>query len=443
MKIVIAGAGEVGSHLAKMLSNEEQDIIIIDHDERRLFALDNYNLLTVVGSATSFETLRSVGVGNADIFIAVTPYESQNILACAQAKSLGARKTVARIDNDEFMSKKFREFFNKQGVDHMIYPEYLAALEMMKALERTWVRSWFELMDGELIVVGVKLRSNASLVGRRLKELGDMSSFMHVSAIKRNRETIIPGGDDLIEENDIVYIATTREHIEDVRKICGKKAIGVEKVIVIGGGDITVQLAKAVKDKYRLKIVENDLQRCQWLADMLPDANIVHGEPSDADILEEEGINDYDVFVALTDRSEVNILSCMMAKEHGVRKSIADVENIQFIPEAETLNIGTIINKKLLASSSIFQLMLDLDETDVRCLALADAEVAELIIKEGSKVTRDSVRNLNLSRSMTIAGLVREGKGYLVTGDTVLQAGDHVVVFCLSGAVHKIEKTFR
>ena len=196
MKIIIAGAGEVGTHLAKMLSDEEQDIIIMDTDDRKLAALESYNLLTYHGSATAFANLRDVKASTADIFIAVTPYEARNILACQLAKSMGARKTVARIDNAEYLSKRFTAFFAERGVDHLIYPEYLAANEMITSLKRTWVRNWFEMFDGELIVVGVKLRSNSPLVGRRLRELADISHFLHVSAIKRNRETIIPRGDD-------------------------------------------------------------------------------------------------------------------------------------------------------------------------------------------------------------------------------------------------------
>lgn len=442
MKIVIAGAGEVGTHLAKMLSDEEQDIIIMDTDERKLAALDNYNLLTFCGSATSFANMREIKVSSADIFIAVTPYEARNIVACQLAKSLGARKTVARIDNAEWLAKKYKKYFTERGVDELIYPEYLAAVEMLTSLQHTWVRNWFEMFDSELILLGVKLRANAKFLGRQLREVGDISQVMHVSAIKRNRETIIPRGYDRILENDIAYVATTKQHIRQVAELCGKQEINVEKVLIMGGGEIAEQLAKVIGDRYRVKIVEPNYERCQELANILPDCNIVNGDARDIDLLEEEGFSDYDVFVALTDSSEANILGCMMAKEHGVPKTIAQVENLQYINEAETLNIGTIINKKLLASSRIFQLMLDNDVDNAKCLALADAEVAELVIKENSRVTRAQVKDLKLPDGMTIAGIVRAGIGQLVTGSTSLQAGDHVVVFCLSGSIHKIERTF-
>lgn len=442
MRIVIAGAGEVGSHLAKLLSKENQDITLIDDDESRLSSLDMYNLLTYEGDFTSFSTLRGAHVSSADLFIAVTSDEAVNITACAMAKSLGANVTVARIDNYEYLKPENRQFFDVVGVDHLIYPEYLAAQEVKTALEHTWVRSWFEMFGGELIVVGVKLRESAKIVGKQLKDLFSFSSMLHVSAIKRNNETIIPRGDDKILPGDIAYIATKRDYADQLQQLCGKALIDVKSVFIMGGSRIATQLVMTVGDKYKVKIVESDLNLCHKLAEQLPGCVIVHGDGRDFDLLQEEGISDHDVFVALTESSEANILACLAAKQYGLRKTIADVETLQFIPEAEGLNIGTILNKKLLTSSSIFQLLLDSDSSTAKCLALADAEVAELVAKEGSRITRAAVKDLRLSRDMTIAGLVRDGQGQLVQGSTRIEAGDHVLVFCLSGAIHKIEKLF-
>ena len=442
MKIVIAGAGEVGTHLAKLLSKENQDVIIIDKDESKLAKLEPYNMLTFVGNPVSFKTMRNAGVMGCDLFIAVTPYETDNVLACEIAKSFGAKKAVARIDNYDFMRKENRPFFTEKGIDDLIYPELLAAKEMAVALERAWVRNWFELCNGQLYVIGVKVREDAKVVGMPLRELFGISNYAHISAIKRNHETIIPRGDDYIRANDIVYIATTQENSVNLLDICGKEDVHIKKVLIMGGSRIAVQLAMIVGDEYKLTIIENDYERCEQLADTLPNCNIIHGDGRNFEVLEEEGIEEMDAFIALTDSSETNILGCLAAKEYGVKKTIAEVENIQFINEAEALNIGTIINKKLLASSSIFQILLDADSTNVKCLALADAEVAEIVAKKDSKITRAKVKDLNLSKDLTIAGMLRNGKGYLVQGDTQIQEGDRVVVFCLSGAIHKVEKLF-
>ncbi len=443
MKIVIAGAGEVGSHLARMLSHENQDIIIIDTNQERIEQLDqSCNLLTVVGLPTSITTIRTAIGNGCDLFIAVTPEETSNVTACMIAKSLGAKKTVARIDNYEYMQRDNARLFNSRGVDAMIYPEYLAAKEILKSLERNWVRNWFELHDGKLIVVGVKIRENAEIVGKSLRELSATNHFYHVSAIKRNQETIIPGGNDSVRAHDIIYFTTTREHIEGLRQICGKTRTDIRKVLIMGGSRIAVRLIALAGDKYKFRIIEMDRERCEKLAERCPDARVSCGDARNVDILSEEGISEMDAFVALTDSSETNILTSLTAKEYGVKKTVAEVENIQFISQAENLNIGTIINKKLLASAKIFQMLIDADVESSKFMALADADVAEIEAKPKAKVTRAAVKDLSLPRDMTIAGLIRNGQGMLVSGSTTIQPGDHVLVFCLANTIHKIERLF-
>ena len=433
----------MGSHLARLLSRENLDIIIIDGNQARIDRLDSScNLLATKGSPTSTSTLRSAIGGYCDLFIAVTPEETTNVISCILAKSLGARRTVARIDNYEFMVSENARLFASHGVDAMIYPEYLAAKEVLKSLERNWVRNWFELHDGELIVVGVKIRDNAEIVGKTLREISIHNHYYHVSAIKRNQETIIPGGNDTVMSNDIVYFTTTHEHIEGLRQICGKTKTDIRKVLIMGGSRIAVRLLSLAGDKYKFRIIEMNHDRCEYLAERCPDARISCGDARSVEMLMEEGISEMDAFVALTDSSETNILTCLTAKEYGVKKTIAEVEDLQFISQAENLNIGTILNKKLLASGKIFQMLLDADDESSKFMALADADVAEIEAKPKSKVTRAAVKDLGLSRDMTIAGLIRDGHGMLVSGNTLIQPGDHVLVFCLANTIHKIERLF-
>lgn len=443
MKIVIGGAGEVGTHLAKLLSLENQDIMVVDKEPQKLAFLDaNYNLMTLEGNPTSFKVLRDAGVSNCDLFIAVTPFETENVIACAIAKSLGAKETVARIDNYEYMRPENEKFFERVGVNHTIYPEYLAALEIRSALKHTWVRNWFDLHNGQLILVGVKVRDNASIVGMKLRDITYTHHNFHVSAIRRRQGTLIPRGDDEIRTEDIVYFMTTSEHLDELRALCGKRLTKVKKIMIMGGGRIAIRLAHLLSEQYSIKIVDNDMERCRRLPEKCPGCEIVYGDARSYDFLVEEGVETYDAFIALTDSSETNILSCMTAKEFGVPKTIAEVENIQFISEAEGLNIGSIINKKLLASSKIFQYLLDTDQENSKCLSLTDAEVAEFDVRPGSKVTKAPVKELKLLDNMTLAGLIRNGKGMLIDGSTEILAGDQVVVFSRSGLLHKIEKLF-
>lgn len=442
MKIIIAGAGEVGTHLAKMLSNEDQDIILIDSDQRRLDIIDaNYNLMTWNGSASSLETMRDMGISDTDLYIAVTPYETRNITACAIAKKLGAAKTVARIDNAEFLDEDNRKVLKEIGADTLIYPEHLAAGEIHVSLRHNWARYWGELHNGQLLLVGVRLTQDNDLEGKQIKDIPGTAEF-NIVAIKRNNETIIPRGNDFIEPGDMLYFVTTPQFIENVRTLCGKRKRSMKRLLIIGGSAIAERFATVYHDKYHIKIIDEDRDKCEHLATMLPDCEIVCGDGLDVDVLRENNTSQYDAFMALTDSSEANILACMTAKEFTVPKTVANVENLQFISQAENLNIGTIINKKLLASSYIFQLLLDADEENAKCLSLSDADAAELLVKKNAKITREPVRKLRLPSEMTLAALVRDGRCYLVNGSTQIQEGDYVVVFCLHGFIHKIEKWF-
>lgn len=443
MKIVIAGAGEVGTHLAKMLSNEDQDIILIDNDQTRLDVIDsNYNLMTWNGSTSSFESLRDVGISNTDLYIAVTPYETRNITSSAIAKRLGAKKTVARIDNNEFLIPENGAILKQMGVDFLIYPEDLAADEIALALAHNWARYWGELHNGNLLLIGVKLHSDSMLLDRQLKDLPVTGHDFHIAAIKRNNETIIPGGNDMILHDDIVYFITTPPYVQEVRELCGKKKRVIKKALILGGSRIATRFASQYHEKYHIKIIDNDRENCEAMATALPDCEIVFGDGRDIEVLRENNIYQYDAFLALTDSSETNILSCLTAKEFGVPKTVADVENLQFISQAENLNIGTIINKKLLASSHIFKILLDADEGNAKCLALADSEVAEMTVKPGAKITKAPVKDLHLPFGMTLAAMVRNDVCSLVSGNTHIEGGDFVVVVCLTGTISKIEKWF-
>lgn len=303
-------------------------------------------------------------------------------------------------------------------------------------------RSWFEILGGEILVVGVMLRQDAPIVGMPLKEFATTNHQFHVSAIKRGHDTIIPRGDDTLLAGDIVYFTLRPEHTAELVRLCGKRNHRIRNIMIVGGSKIAYRLIAMCGNELEFNIVEKDIEKCRKLNQKCPDAEIFHGDARDPEVLHEAGIDRADAFIALTPSSESNILACLTAKENGVKKTIAEVEDLQFVSQAEGLNIGTVINKKLLASSSIFQLLLDSDSSTSKCLALTDAEVAELEVKKGSKVTKAPVKDLHLSRDMTIAGLVHNGRGELVTGNTRIEPGDHVVVFCLSGSLHKIEKLF-
>lgn len=444
MKIIIAGAGAVGTHLAKMLADERHDIVLMDAEEERLSNLDsNFDLMTIAARPTSINSLKDAGIADADLFIAVTPEESTNITSCMLAHSLGAKKTVARIDNYEYLQPKNKEFFKNLGIDSLIYPEMLAAKEIADGLHLSWIRQWWEFSGGALVMLGVKVRSNALILNTPISQLRKEQPY-HIVAIKRMGETIIPGGTDELRADDIVYFMTSKRSLAYIRKITGKEAYStIHNVMIMGGSRIAMRATQLVSDEMSVKIIDNDLNRCHWLTDMVGDnVMVINGDGRDFDLLNDEGISEVDAFVALTDNSETNILACLAAKRMGVVKTIAEVENIDYIGMAESLDIGAIINKKKIAASYIYQLLLDADVSNVKCLTFANADVAEFVVKENARVTRSLVKDINLPKGATIGGLVRDDEGILVTGNTQILPGDHVVVFCLASMIKRIEKYF-
>ena len=447
MKIVIGGAGAVGKHLAKLLSKEHQDCTLMDEDGSRLEGLDSdYDIMTMQGSPTSIKDLEAAGVKNADLFVGVTPDESRNMNACIIAHGIGAKKTVARIDNYEYLDPKLKPFFEKLGIDSLIYPEVLAAADIINALKLSWVRQRWDVHGGALVMLGIKLRETCEILNQPIKLLCGPNDPYHIVALKRGGETIIPGGNDELLNGDFAYFMTTKEYIPYIRKLVGKEHYAdVKNCIIMGGGKATVRVALTIPDYMNVKIIEQDEKRCEKLNTLLCDTDcmVIHGDGRDLGLLVEEGIRNTQAFVALTDNAEANILACLTAKRLGVRKTIALVENLDYVSMAEGLDIGTIINKKTIAASHIYQMMLDADVSNMRSLMLVDSDVAEFTAAENSPVTKKAVKDLGLPFGVAIGGLVRDGHGMLVNGNSRILAGDSVMVFSHEHDMKKVEKYFK
>ncbi|MDL2257509.1 Trk system potassium transporter TrkA [Bacteroidales bacterium OttesenSCG-928-I14] len=443
MRIIIAGAGEVGTHLSKLLSSEDQDIVLIDQDEDKLDFPNNYEIMTMAGNATSIRDLKAIRVKEADIFIAVNPEESVNLTACLLAHTLGAQKTIARVSNTEYLLPINVEFFGNIGVDSIICPEILAADEIISSLRTPWSRQWWEIAGGQLILIGTKVRDNAPLVNKYLHELGNTDKIFHIVAIRRGKHTIIPRGTDQILPNDLVYFSTTREHINDVKLIAGKQDVSINKVTIMGGSPIALQVCERLPRNLQIRLIEINKEKSIKIAETVSEnVLVINGDARNTDLLIQENIENTDAFIALTNNSETNILACVAAKNFGVVKTIAEVENLDYIQMADNLNIGNVINKKLIASSHIYRFLLDADVSTVKCLTFANADVAELVAREGSKITRKQVKDLRLPSDLTLGGMIRNGQATIIDGNTQIKAGDHVLVFCLDSAMRKIEDLF-
>lgn len=446
MRILIAGAGEVGTHLAKLLSRENMEISLMDEDPVRLGVLDaNYDLITKRGNPTSIHDLKDLGVKDCDLFISVTPHETENMTACLIANQLGAKKTLARIDNYEYLLPENRKFFEEMGLNHLIYPEVLAAHEIVEALKTNWMRYHLTLCDGALELCVVKIRPDAPVIGKKfLSGFFDHGKY-RIVAIKRENETIIPKGDDEVMVGDMVYVMCLEEDIEYMREELGKSKREIKNIIFFGGTRIAQKAVQSLPsgEGYNIKILEKDRDLCYHLSEKVSNALIINADGSDMEALKEEGIQDADAFVAVTDSSEANIFACLAAKRFGVRKTIADVENIDYMPMAEGLDIGSVLNKKTMTASYIYQMLLNASVLNVHNLTSADAEIVEFMAKEGSRITRNAIRDIGLPDESTIGGIVRAGEGLLVNGDTKVLPGDQVVVLCKSHIIKKLERFFQ
>lgn len=445
MKIIIAGAYAIGTYLAKLLSRNKQDIILIDDNAENLERVGrDYDLMTIEASPTCIKALKEAGVKDTDLFIAVTPSETANLTACAMAHKLGAKKTVSKVDNPEYIAPQSQDLFHEVGVNSIIYPEMLAAKDIINGLKMSWVRQRWDVHDGALVMLGIKLRENCKILDKPLREISGPDDPYHVVAIRRHFETIIPGGNDTLKLYDLAYFMTTKDYIPYIRKIVGKEQyVDVKNVMIMGGGRTAVRAVKTMPEYMDVKVIEKDPARCEVLNELFDeDKLVINGDGRDTALLVEEGIHNTQAFVALTSNAETNILACLTAKQMGVRKTVAAVENFDYVDMAVSLDIGTIVNKKAIAAGHIYQMLLDANVDNVKFLMTVNADVAEFIPVQGSKITRKPIKDINIPKGMTIGGLVRGEEGMLVSGNTQIEAGDIVVVFCYDVDKKKVEKLF-
>ncbi|MDD4755064.1 MAG: Trk system potassium transporter TrkA [Prolixibacteraceae bacterium] len=444
MKVVIAGAGEVGTHLARMLSNEDHDIVLMDDSPEKLAVISGeVDLMTVTGSAHSFQDLKQTGLSSANLFIAVTPFEERNVLACAMASYLGVSRTIARINNSEYLVPRYKEKLNNMGINELIYPESLVAKEIVASVKQTGTRQMIEFSNGKLILLGIKVRENAPILEKKFEQLAKENEHILVVAINREGRTIIPNGSDCIKDGDIVFFVTTRSEQQRVFDLTAKKTFEVRNIMFMGGSRIAQKSLEKMGDQFNIKVIEEKLEKCEQIAEKFKNVLVINGDCRNLKLLKDEGLEKMDAIVATTGNSETNILGCHLAKTMGVRRTVAEVENLAFMGLAENMNIGSIVNKKLIAASYIYRFTLNAAISKVKCLTASDAEVFEFIAKADTKITQKPVRELGFPEEAKIGGIIRGNDGYIADGDTWIREGDKVVVFTLPSGIKKLEKFFK
>ena len=448
MKIIIAGAGEVGFHLAKLLSYESQDITLVDCNKDNLSYADNHLDIRVIrGDATSLAVLKDARVASSDLLISVTSSETINITICAIAKQLGAKRTIARISNTEFIDNTDDIQFSSLGIDELISPEALAADEIELLLNESAFNERFDFEDGALTMLGLNISRTAPFVGKAVKDAAKIFSEVHFMPIAIQRfgtqYTVIPRGDTVIKEGDQVYFITSAGGVEELYKLSGKIKESIDDVMILGGSNIGYKTAKSLcEHKFNVKLIEKRKDRAFEIADELPQTLVIHGDGRNVELLEEESIEDMDAFVAVTGNSETNIMSCLMAKTKGVKKTVALVENMDYFQLSQSIGVDTLVNKKLIAANAIFRYIRKGEVIAFTQLNNLNAELLEFEVKEKSKVCNKFIKDLDFPRSAIIGGVIRGDEGLIALGDFKIQAQDKVVVCCLPHSISKVEKLF-
>jgi trk system potassium uptake protein TrkA len=445
MRILIAGAGDVGAHLAKMLSSGNHDILLLDNDEDRLKEVAaEMHLITHTGSATSIEKLTQAGIGRTDLFISVTNSEHINITAAILAKKLGAVKCLARIDNPEYIHEENKEYFSQLGIDYMFYPELLAATEIVDLIQQSGTTDIMNIASGKLFLYVMRVDENAPALNQTIDEFHNLSkdSEYKIVAINRICETILPQGSDKLEDKDQVYIITTQRGIELLMKNFGKKSVNVKNVMILGGSRIGRNTAKQLAHNHILKLVERDRTKSYALSNELHGTLVINGDGTNVDLMEREGLASMDAFIAVTGNTETNMLACMLAKRLGVKKTIAEVENPAYLKLAENMGIDTIVNKKIITASKIFGFTMSDDVSSVKCLTGSDAEVMEFVVKPDSKMTQGSLAEIGFPKDAVIGGVVRGKTSIIPDSNITFRPFDRVVIFALPTAINKVGRFF-
>lgn len=445
MDIIIAGDGEVGFHLARTLSKIRHNITVVDpHSDLLNMLQSDSDLLTITGNSTSIETLKQAGISSCDLLISVLKQESINLMTCILGKRLGAKRCIARVHSIEYLNEENRNMFKGMGVDELVCPERIAAKEITNLLTRNTATEIFDFSNGLLCVYMMRLDSGALITGKTMAEVAVLYPQLEARAICiiRKGRTIIPGGPDMYLKGDLVYLIAKPSSIELIKELGGKRDYRIRSAMILGGGRIGRRAALNLQNDIRLKIIEQDKERCFVLADDLDKTMIINGNGNDISLLIDEGIKETDAFIAVTGSTETNILSCLHAHKQGVKKTIALVENVSYIDVSQEIGIDTIINKKLITASYIARFTLGADVTSSKWLSGIDAEVVEVLVKDGAPITKKQIMDLNLPQGVNIGGVIRNGTAMIARGNVHIQAGDKVVAFTVPESANKLMKLF-
>jgi len=445
MKIIIAGAGDMGFHLARLLSVEQQDIVLIDTNAEVLeYAATHLDVFTIQGDSASIRILEEADIKNASLFLGMTTSEKTNLISCILAKKFGAKYAVARINNEEYLAEDQKQSFASLGVDSLICPSLLAAKECVRLVAEATVTDLFDFDEGRLSLAGIEVDDSSPVANHTVEEISlRHGAFYRPVAILRGQNTIIPKPSTSIHRRDHLYFIAPKKEVEDVLQIFGKDIVRVRNIMITGGGELGMRTASLLEDKYNVTVVEMNKELCKKMTGVLNKALIVKGDPSNIELLKEEGLERMDALISLTPNSESNIITCLLAKDHGVHKTIAFVDNIDYTRISQSIGVDTLINMKLIAANNVFRFVRKGQIEAIASLDGVDAEIIEFVIQKDNRLTKTSIGDLHLPADAVIAGVIRGEQHFFPDEDFIMHKDDKVIVFAQYSAISRVEKIFR
>lgn len=447
MRAIVIGAGEVGFDVARMLSYEQNDVVVVDNDSDAIRAVrEKLDVMTVVGNGTSADILEEAGARKADMIIAVTAVDEVNIIACMLADRLGVKTTIARVRSDELTRTQSVLKTSDFGIDLVIHPEESAANEVVRLIRRASATDVLTFADGRVQLMGIRLDPESPVIGKTLRELAVEHAHVRfrIMGIGRGIRTILPGGDEKLQKNDQVFVLARPKYIGYVSGMMGKSDKRMHHIMILGGtqvgGKVALQLA-GEKNK-QVKLIEPDRLRAEQLAEELRDVLVIHGDATDIDLLVQEGLSEMDAFVAVTNDEESNLVTCLMAKHLQVSKTVALLSKGAYIPISQSIGLDAAVSKKLAVSREILRFLRGRHVLSVATIPGLDAEIIEIEAKPRSYVTKKVLKDMALPRGILIGAVMHNGEIDVATGETRIQPGDSAIVFAMPKMVDEIERKF-
>lgn len=445
MKIIIIGAGDVGFNIAQRLSEENHDVVIIEKDPVKIRHIQNViDVQAIVGSGTNPSTLQEAGIRESDIIVAATDNDEANLIACFYAQCLTDFITkIARVKNPDYM--KHREIFNQEflNIDLLINPQSEMVTSMLKLTEMPVASEVIDFMDGRIKLLGITIKEDSPLVGRRLSSFNEYEHSILVGIIIRGERVIVPKGHDTIESNDLVYLVTRREDIPNIFQLMNLREEGLSRVMIIGGGETGLALAESLDTtNINTKIIEKDGQRCLELAERLEKVVVLNGDGADRDFLVEENVADVDIMVVLTGDEENNVLISLLGKALGARKTVTKIRKLSYIPLVSAIGIDTVVSPRLSAIRAILQFIRKGKVVRVAPLKGEGAEVIEFEALETSDIVNTPLSEVKFPKEAIVGAIVRDEEIIIPRGHNMIKAHDHLIIFALKSAIPKLEKLF-